>query len=148
LIGVGFALLPVVAPATSSPSAAGSAPLLYVMTPGSRLLTAVAAFATTAAYCGWLWSRGRGTLAMRTWRLALVTASGGTVPLSQALTRYVACWIGLVLAVTTVVALQPSGDGRWAVLLLATNYAWALIDREGRFLQDRLAGTRLVRKSD
>jgi len=42
------------------------------------------------------------------------------------------------------VALAPSRHGRWALALAAVNYAWASVDRDGQYLQDRIAGTRLV----
>ena len=32
---------------------------------------------------------------------------------------------------------------RRALALLAVNYAWALVDRDRQYLQDRIAGTRL-----
>jgi uncharacterized RDD family membrane protein YckC len=114
------------------------------MSSGGRILSAVATIAVSAAYCGWLWSGGRRTLAMKTWRLALACASGGSVSVPRALLRYVTCGIGPSLAIAAFVMLQPSGHGRWALTLLATNYAWALIDRDRRFLQDRIAGTQLL----
>jgi uncharacterized RDD family membrane protein YckC len=114
------------------------------MSSGGRILSAVATIAVSAAYCGWLWSGGRRTLAMKTWRLALACTSGGSVSVPRALLRYVTCGIGPSLAIAAFVMLQPSGHGRWALTLLATNYAWALVDRDRRFLQDRIAGTRLL----
>ena len=97
------------------------------------MLSAAAIIAVSAAYCVWLWSGGRRTLAMKTWRLVLATASGEPVTARRALLRYLACWVGAALAVVSFVPLQT--------------YAWALVDRERRFLQDRAAGTRLVIES-
>jgi uncharacterized RDD family membrane protein YckC len=57
----------------------------------------------------------------------------------------VAGWIGPAYAIAGYLALRPYGHRRWALALLAVNYAWAFIDRDRRFLHDRLAGTRLVR---
>jgi uncharacterized RDD family membrane protein YckC len=144
LIAVSFALLPLVTPTTVQSSGVGSSQSLYAMSPGGRILSAVAAIAVSAAYCGWFWSRGRRSLSMKTWRLALATASGESVSVPRALLRYVTCGIGPGVAIAAFVVLQPSGHGRWALVLLATNYAWALVDQDRRFLQDRIAGTRLV----
>ena len=149
LIGVGFALLPAVGPpadpgAASIPGAANPGHSLYPIAPWARRLSASVIFAVAGLYCGWFWSAGRCTLPMRTWRLALHPAAGGVVALPTALLRYLACWAGPSLAIASYQALQPLGYGRWAGCLLALNYAWALVDPDRQFLQDRIARTRLV----
>jgi uncharacterized RDD family membrane protein YckC len=80
-------------------------------------------FLATGAYFVWFWRKAGQTLAMQTWRIRLVGASGQRVTLRQALLRYVLCW--------------PSVLGVVGLL-------WALVDRDRQFLHDRLAGTRLV----
>lgn len=75
--------------------------------------------AVFAAYFLWCWLRGGQTLAMKTWRVRLV----GVTP-RRALLRFVCALI-----------LVPTGVA----------LAWALVDRDGQFLHDRLAGTRLIR---
>jgi uncharacterized RDD family membrane protein YckC len=67
------------------------------------------------------WLKGGQTLAMRTWRFKLVSASGDPVSPKQAIMRFSLAPIGLLL------------------------FWWAWLDRDGDFLHDRLAGTRLVR---
>ena len=84
------------------------------------------------------------TLPMKTWRLRLRASDGRNATLSQAIARYLACWIGPTLAVGAFAALNPLEYGRWALALLPFNYAWALVDRDRQFLQDRIAGTRLL----
>ncbi len=74
-----------------------------------------------------------------------MTTGGAAVTLERAAVRYVAGWIGPACAIAGYLALRPYGHGRWALALLAVNYAWAWVDRDRRFLHDRLAGTRLVR---
>jgi uncharacterized RDD family membrane protein YckC len=74
--------------------------------------------AVFAAYFLWCWLRGGQTLAMKAWRVRLV----GVTP-RKALARF--C-LALLLV--------PSG----------ISILWALFDRDGQFLHDRLAGTRLV----
>lgn len=67
------------------------------------------------------WLKGGQTLAMRTWRFRLVAAGGGSVTARQAILRFFLAPLGLAM------------------------FWWALLDREGSFLHDRLAGTRLIR---
>jgi len=146
LVAVGFALLPFVGPAAAPPSGAEPARSLYALPPAGRALMTVAALAVPAAYCVALWSRGRRTLAMRTWRLALVSDSGQAVSGARALIRYLACLIGPALSIAAFAVLPPAVREACALVLLATNYVWSLIDPDRRFLQDRIAGTRLVRE--
>jgi uncharacterized RDD family membrane protein YckC len=72
--------------------------------------------AVFAAYFLWCWLRGGQTLAMKAWHVRVV----GVTP-RKALLRFLL-----------------------AVLLLPVSIPWALLDRDGQFLHDRLAGTRLV----
>jgi uncharacterized RDD family membrane protein YckC len=80
--------------------------------------------AVCAAYFIYCWTRSGQTLPMKTWRIRLVTLQGGALSIGRASSRYVLALAGIALA----------GGGFW----------WALIDRDGQFLHDRLAGTRLV----
>jgi uncharacterized RDD family membrane protein YckC len=73
--------------------------------------------AVFAAYFLWCWLRGGQTLAMKTWRIRL----SGVTP-RKALLRFALAAL-----------LVPTG----------ISVLWALADREGQFLHDRLAGTRL-----
>jgi uncharacterized RDD family membrane protein YckC len=73
--------------------------------------------AVFATYFLWCWLRGGQTLAMKAWRIRLV----GVTP-AKAAVRF-----ALALA------------------LLPVSIPWALADRDGQFLHDRLAGTRLIR---
>ncbi|MBK7355788.1 RDD family protein [Propionivibrio sp.] len=70
------------------------------------------------------WSHGGQTLAMKTWRIRLVTRRGLPVRPVQALLRYLLCWPSLGL--------------------VGVGIFWALLDRDGQFLHDRIAGTQLV----
>ena len=81
-------------------------------------------FLVLLVYSVWFWSNGGQTLAMKTWRIRLVTQAGLPVRPAQALLRYLLCW--------------PS------FALCGVGILWALIDRDRQFLHDRLAGTRLV----
>jgi uncharacterized RDD family membrane protein YckC len=80
--------------------------------------------ALTAVYFVWQWRRGGQTLAMKTWRIRLVTREGAPLDWARAAQRYLFALAGTLLA----------GGG----------FLWALADRDGLFLHDRLAGTRIV----
>ena len=71
---------------------------------------------TLAGYFLWCWLRGGQTLAMKAWRIRLV----GVTP-RRALARFLL-----------------------ALALLPVSVLWALVDRDGQFLHDRLVGTRLI----
>jgi uncharacterized RDD family membrane protein YckC len=76
-------------------------------------------------YYTWFWTRGGQTLPMRTWHMRLVRASdGGPVNPGRAAHRFAIAVLGGLAA--------------------GLGFAWALVDRDGQFLHDRLAGTALV----
>jgi len=74
-------------------------------------------------YFTWFWLHGGQTLAMKTWKIRVAGTDGQLRP-AQALLRYMAAWFSLALA--------------------GVGFLWALVDRDGQFLHDRIAGTRLV----
>lgn len=84
-------------------------------------------FALLLAYFGWFWTHGGQTLPMKTWRIRLIPIDGAVIQPAQALLRYVLSW--------------PS------LLFFGVGIFWAYIDRDGQFLHDRLAGTRLIRSN-
>jgi uncharacterized RDD family membrane protein YckC len=131
----GFALLPLVTPGQGS-----------LVVPGipQRVFLFCAYFSVLAAYFTWCWSEGRRTLAMKTWRLALVLQDGRAVPIRTALLRYLAAWIGPAFALAAYGVLHPSGWGAHATWLVAFNFLWAFVDPGRQFLHDRIAGSRIV----
>lgn len=78
----------------------------------------------TGFFFCWFWTHGGQTLPMKTWRIRLVAADGGTVSWSRAGARFLAAVITVPLA----------GIG----------LLWALVDPQRRFLHDRIANTRIV----
>lgn len=106
------------------------ATLLYLLLAGSEL-TAVQRhgmqlylWLISAVYFVWCWRHGGQTLAMQTWRMRLVNRDGQAIRYGQALSRY-----------------------GWATLSIATlgfGYLWALWDKDGQYLHDRLSGCYLV----
>lgn len=70
------------------------------------------------------WTRKGSTLPMQTWKIRLVSADGGRLPIGRALLRYALAW--------------PS------LMFCGIGVLWALVDRDRQFLHDRLAGTKIV----
>ncbi|OGA22482.1 MAG: hypothetical protein A3I02_03300 [Betaproteobacteria bacterium RIFCSPLOWO2_02_FULL_67_26] len=91
---------------------------------GARPVFQLYLVALVAVYFVWQWRRGGQTLAMKTWRLRLVTRDGTGLTWGRAITRFL-----FVLPGT---------------LLLGAGFLWALVDRDGLFLHDRLAGTKII----
>jgi len=77
-----------------------------------------------AAYFVWQWRGGGQTLAMKTWHMRLVTRDNTPLSLRHATSRFLFAVPG--------------------ALLLGAGFLWALVDRDGLFLHDRLAGTRII----
>lgn len=101
------------------------APLLHALPPSwARLVNQGFLLGLIGVYLVWFWRHGGQTLAMKTWRLKLVSRHGGRLGLVQAWLRYALAVIGLAT--------------------FGLGFFWALLDRERQFLHDRLAGTRLV----
>lgn len=103
-------------------------------------------FLVLGAYFVWFWVHGGQTLAMKTWRIMLVTGAGQPVRPLRAIARYLVawCWVLPGMAVAWAV-----GAEKWMLVLipLANLLAWAAtayIDPQRQFLHDRIAGTRLV----
>ena len=81
--------------------------------------------AVCGCYFVYCWTKGGRTLAMRTWHLKLARADGMAID-------WRAAWLRYVLAVP-------------GLFLFGAGYWWAFVDRDGQFLHDRLAGTRVLR---
>lgn len=102
-------------------------------------------FVVFAIYFAWFWSKGQ-TLAMKTWKIRVVDASGRPLSQARALLRYACSWLWFlpplaVLAFARVTLLEAAlAVGGWVVF-------WALLSRlhpQRQFWHDALAGTRLV----
>lgn len=77
-----------------------------------------------AVFFIWFWTRGGQTLGMRSWRIRVVTSTGGPLRLNHALLRLLAALLS------------------WG--LLGLGFLWVLVDRNRLAWHDRLSGTRLV----
>lgn len=81
-------------------------------------------FALLMLYFVWCWLNGGQTLPMKTWKLRLVDADGSALRPLQAILRYLIAW--------------PS------IMCFGIGLLWVLVDKDHRFLHDRLAGTKIL----
>lgn len=115
LVIVAITIIGLIIPYTLLGAAAG------VVASGRTLLAHL--FLLLLLYFSWQWLHGGQTLAMKTWKIRLVSADGNPLRMSQALLRFAAAWPG--------------------ALFFGISFFWAAFDRDGQYLHDRVAGTRL-----
>lgn len=105
-------------------------------------------FLALGLYFSWFWSKGGQTLAMKTWRIRLITADGRPVSQPLALLRYVVSWIWFLPGLGLAHALNPTHSTllMWAYpTLWVASYAWlSFLHPQHQFWHDALCGTRLV----
>ena len=102
--------------------------------------------AVFASYFLWCWLRGGQTLAMKAWRIRLTAPGHDRLPAKRALLRfaYAALLLGAFLAAIAAAFVHRNPWLAFASLAVTgIGLGWALLDRDGQFLHDRLAGTRL-----
>jgi uncharacterized RDD family membrane protein YckC len=78
----------------------------------------------TGAYFVWCWCKTGQTLATKTWKIKLINQQNVSLSKQQALIRY---------------ALASA-----SLLACGTGFIWALVDKDGLFLHDRLLKTRFI----
>lgn len=92
--------------------------------------------------------RGGQTLPMKTWDIRLVDRTGGRPSLGRLILRYVLMWpLPLLAALLVQGASRLTGYTSTDLLIVFAPFSifiWSWFDRDGQFLHDRLAGTRLV----
>jgi uncharacterized RDD family membrane protein YckC len=84
---------------------------------------------------------------MKTWRIKLVKVGHATVPVRTAALRYVLAWGWVFPALVACYAFGLTSKGQVSAALAINIVLWgmtALLDKNGQFLHDRLAGTRLI----
>lgn len=81
-------------------------------------------FLVIGLYFSESWRRRGQTLAMKTWKLRLVGATGVSITPRQAMLRYACAWPSLALGGIGII--------------------YACFDRDRQFLHDRIAGTQIV----
>jgi uncharacterized RDD family membrane protein YckC len=77
-------------------------------------------------YFVFCWTKAGQTLAMKTWRVQLIKSNGTLLDFKLAGLRYVLASLSLGF--------------------FGAGFVWAIFDREGLFLHDRLLGTKLIKK--
>ena len=92
-----------------------------------RFVLQLTLWSITGVYFIWCWKKSGQTVAMKTWKLQLVSQNGLPLTYRQLIMRYIFASFGLFAA----------GAG----------FLWMVFDREGLFLHDRLTGCRLVNKT-
>lgn len=107
-------------------------------------------FVVIGLYFIWFWTHGGQTLAMKTWRLKIVTADGEVLGYKRAFGRYLLSWLWILPGLAAAWALNAKA---WMLVLipLANVVLWALtayLDPQRRFLHDRISGTRVVQIAD
>lgn len=112
-----------------------------------RLGLQVFVFLVLAVYFVWFWTHGGQTVAMKAWRIRLVSADGQTLGQARAFARYVLAWLWFVPGLTIAWAADLHRGGPLAAALAAgaAGYAattWLRPDRQ--FMHDVICRTRLV----
>ena len=104
-------------------------------------------FVVTGAYFTWGWTNSGHTLAMKTWRMQVVTNGGARLPLTTAVVRYLLAWGWFLPALVACALFGLKSKGEIGAAVGVGVLAWGLtafLDRDRQFLHDRLAGTRVV----
>jgi uncharacterized RDD family membrane protein YckC len=102
-------------------------------------------FVVFGIYYVWFWSKGQ-TLAMKTWNIRLVDATGKAATQLRALGRYALSWVWFIPPLVAVAPFSLSGP-EITVLAIGWVAVWATLTRfrrDGQFLHDVWAGTRLI----
>lgn len=93
------------------------------------------------------WTRSGQTLAMKTWHLRVVDATGQPLGWGRAVFRYLLSWLWFLPALVSVWALGLHGGGAIAGSLIAGVAGYLLIARlqpNRQFLHDAVCGTRVI----
>lgn len=101
------------------------------------------------SYFIWFWTKSGQTLAMKTWRIRLVSIDGGKVGVKRAFVRYLIAWLW-ILPGLAFAWLAEARDWSLAIIPAANIVFWAMtiyLDPQRQFLHDRLAGTRVINAS-
>ena len=118
----------------------------HPLNPAQRLSLQASLLMAFGGYFTICWSRTGQTLAMKSWHLQVVDATGKPPSPTRALLRYLAAWTLFAPALLWL-ALLPAGTWTTVAVVLASIAVMSLFGRfdpERRWLHDRIAGTRVV----
>lgn len=96
-------------------------------------------------YFVWFWAKGQ-TLAMKTWNIRVLAATGQPLSQGRALFRYLLSWVWLLPPLALVAPFSLS-TGETALIVIGWVSVWALLSRfhpQQQFWHDAWAGTCLV----
>ena len=96
----------------------------FQQNPVQRTFFQMFLFVVFAAYFAYSWAAGRKTLAQKTWGVRIVLDNGENLTVPRAFARYCLAWLSLSL--------------------LLAGYFYAFLDKDRKFLHDRLCGTRVI----
>ena len=102
-------------------------------------------FLVFAIYFTWFWHKGQ-TLAMKTWHIKVVDASGKALSQSRALLRYVLCWVWFLPPIVAAFPFQLPAPFI-GLLVVVWVFVWAIASKfqlHGQYWHDVWAGTKLV----
>ena len=102
--------------------------------------------AVSFVFFGWFWTHGGQTLAMKTWKVRLVTDRGLPLTTGRAVGRYLLAWLWILPGLALAWVLEAR-NGMLILIPAANLLLWALtiyLDPQRQFLHDRIAGTRIV----
>lgn len=112
-----------------------------------RVLNFVWIMGVAYFYFSWCW-RGGQTLAMRTWRLCLVKSDGSPLGWREVSLRFGVLAVCMLPCAPVWILARHHPELRIVAWLFSglflLPWLWAFVDRESRFLHDRLAGTQLL----
>lgn len=104
-------------------------------------------FVIIGTYFTYFWRNGGQTLPMQTWRIKIVSTTTQQTPtFKQAWLRYLGAWMWCLPALALNYLFEIK-EWRSIVVLFIGAAIWALmskLSKDGQFLHDRVAGTRLV----
>jgi uncharacterized RDD family membrane protein YckC len=102
-------------------------------------------FLVFAIYFTWLWHKGQ-TLAMKTWHIRVLDASGQQLSQARALFRFILSWVWVLPPMLVTVPLQLPAI-QVAFYTVGWIWVWALLSRfqsRRQYWHDVWAGTQLV----
>lgn len=102
-------------------------------------------FVVFGIYFVWFWAKGQ-TLAMKTWNIRVVDASGKSITQARAALRYFLSWLWFLPALAAAAVFNLPGVEA-TVIAIGWIAVWAILSRfhpQRQFLHDALAGTRLI----
>jgi uncharacterized RDD family membrane protein YckC len=112
-----------------------------------RVCLTVFLFLVTGGYFVWCWTNSGHTLAMKTWRMCVVTQSQQRLSRGKAALRYLLAWGWFLPALIVCALFGLRSKTEVGIAIAAGIAAWsltALFDKDRQFLHDRLAGTRVM----